>query len=164
MSDPLATYLHDHLAGSHFAIKLLESLHEQYRDEALGSFALALKADIKEDQDTLQEIIRYVGETHLDLSKIAGWVAERASQLKLHRADSDSGLGTFEALETLVLGIRGKLALWHALAQILKFDPRVAKFDYAALSARAEEQSARAEDQRLRLLSTTFAQKIAERT
>jgi hypothetical protein len=26
MSDALATYLHDHLAGSHFAIKLLSSL------------------------------------------------------------------------------------------------------------------------------------------
>ena len=26
MSDPLATYLHDHLAGSHFAVKLLDSL------------------------------------------------------------------------------------------------------------------------------------------
>jgi hypothetical protein len=26
MNDPLATYLHDHLAGSHFTITLLDSL------------------------------------------------------------------------------------------------------------------------------------------
>jgi hypothetical protein len=44
MSDPLAIYLHDHMAGSHFAIKLLESLHDQYKDEGLGQFALALCA------------------------------------------------------------------------------------------------------------------------
>jgi len=32
MSDALATYLHDHLAGSHFAINLL-SLSDRYKDE-----------------------------------------------------------------------------------------------------------------------------------
>jgi hypothetical protein len=30
MHDPLATYLHDHLAGSHFAIELLDSIEKQY--------------------------------------------------------------------------------------------------------------------------------------
>jgi hypothetical protein len=53
MNDHLATYLHDHLAGSHFAIKLLDSLHEQYKDEPLGKFAHAVCAEIKQDQDTL---------------------------------------------------------------------------------------------------------------
>jgi hypothetical protein len=36
MSDPLATYLHDHLAGSNFAIELLDSLRDQYSGEPLG--------------------------------------------------------------------------------------------------------------------------------
>jgi hypothetical protein len=58
MSGPLATYLHDHLAGSHFTIKLLESLHQQYRDGALGEFANALSADVQQDQKTLQKIKR----------------------------------------------------------------------------------------------------------
>jgi hypothetical protein len=41
ISDALATYLHDHLAGSLFAVKLLSSLSDQYEDEELGAFARA---------------------------------------------------------------------------------------------------------------------------
>jgi hypothetical protein len=54
MSDPLATYLHDHLAGSNFAIELLDSLRDQYSGEPLGRFAAALLIEIKEDQRTLR--------------------------------------------------------------------------------------------------------------
>ena len=85
MNDPLATYLHDHLAGSHFAIKLLESLHDQYKDEELGHFALGLCAEVKRDQDTLQQIIDHVGKATLDLTEVVGWVGEKASQFKLHQ-------------------------------------------------------------------------------
>src|SRR5277367_6438572 len=138
MSDPLATYLRDHLAGSHFAVKLLETLQEQYRDEELGWFALSLCAEIKQDQDTLQTIIDHVGKASLDLTEVAGWFAERASQFKLQRDASGGGLGTFEALETLTLDIRGKLALWRALPAILEVDRRVPEYDYPALAARAE--------------------------
>ena len=102
MSDPLATYLHDHMAGSHFAIKLLESLREQYSQESLADFARALESDVKQDQQTLQGIIDNVGKAHLDLTETAGWFAEKASQFKLQRDDSDGGIGTFEALETLM--------------------------------------------------------------
>src|SRR5271154_5152004 len=147
MSDPLATYLRDHLAGSHFAVKLLETLQEQYRDEELGWFALSLCAEIKQDQDTLQTIIDHVGKASLDLTEAAGWFAERASQFKLQR-DASGGLGTFEALETLTLGIRGKLALWRALPLVLKVDTRVPEYDYVALAARAEDQFARVDERR----------------
>jgi hypothetical protein len=40
------------------------------------------------------------------LTEAAGWFAEQASQLKLKRDDPSGGIGTFEALETLMLGIR----------------------------------------------------------
>ena len=42
MSDPLATYLHDHLAGAVHAIDLLESMRKQHMDEPLGRFAARL--------------------------------------------------------------------------------------------------------------------------
>jgi len=156
MNDPLATYLHDHLAGSHFAIKLLESLYEQYRDEPLGDFAQTLKADVTEDQATLQSIVDRVGEGHPDLTEAAGWFAEKASQLKLSRDHAESGLGTFEALETLTLGIRGKLSLWQALPLIREFDSRIPESDFQRLAARAEEQYQRVEAERLKLARTTF--------
>jgi hypothetical protein len=156
MSDPLATYLHDHLAGSHFAIKLLESLHDQYRDEELGKFALSLTAEVQYDQQILQRIADRVGTGHLDLTEAAGWLVEKASQWKLKRDDSDGGIGTFEALETLTLGIRGKLALWRALAIVRELDARVPDNDFEELSARAEHQYEEVEEQRLQLARTTF--------
>jgi len=159
VSDPLATYLHDHLAGSHFAVKLLDSLHDQYRDEELGKFAAALCADVKQDQDDLQEIVDQVGRAHLDLTEASGWFVEKASQLKLQRDNSGVGLGTFEALETLGLGIRGKWALWQALPVIREFDARIPDRDFEKLAARADEQYARVERQRIQLIRSSFQPK-----
>src|ERR1039458_4658281 len=104
MSDPLASYLHDHLAGSAFAIELLGSLRDQHGDTDLGGFAAAVLADVKEDQQVLQTIVDRVGKSHIDLKQATAWLAEKASQLKL-REDDTGGLGTLEALETLTLGI-----------------------------------------------------------
>jgi hypothetical protein len=156
MNDPLATYLHDHLAGSHFAVKLLNSLHDQYQDEELGEFALALRREVEQDQKTLEDIIGQVGEGHFDLMEAAGWLTEKASQFKLQRDDHGGGLGTFEALETLTLGIRGKLAFWQALPVIRQFDGRIPEHDFQLLAARAEDQYAGAEQQRLKVAADTF--------
>jgi hypothetical protein len=156
MSEALAIYLHDHLAGSRFAIELLKSLQEQYQDEPLGEFARILEIDIIADQVTLQKIIDRVGPAHFDLKEAAGWFAEKAAQLKLREDHASGGIGTFEAVETLVLGIRGKLALWHVMRVARTVDPRIPSLDFEKLAASAEEQSARVEKQRLQLAATTF--------
>jgi hypothetical protein len=112
--------------------------------------------DIKEDQEALQGIIERVGQTHLDWTETAGWFVEKASQLTLRRDETEPGIGTFEALETLTLGIRGKLALWQVLPVIRKVDSRIPDLDYGKLAERAEEQYARVEKRRLVLAATTF--------
>ena len=81
---------------------------------------------------------------------------EKAGQLKLKEDHASGGLGTFEALETLVLGIRGKLALWHVLPRARNLDPRIPSLDFDKLAASAEEQGARVEKQRLQLAAITF--------
>jgi hypothetical protein len=156
MSDSLATYLHDHLAGSNFAVELLESLRDRYRDKELGSFAQALLRDIKQDQQVLLNIIEQVGASHLDLKQVTGWLAEKASRLKLSH-DDPGGLGTFEALETLQVGIFGKHALWRVLALVVEMDPRVPRNDFAQLAAQAQEQIARVEEQRKQVAQSAFA-------
>src|SRR4051812_43189771 len=125
MSDPLATYLHDHLAGSKFAIDLIESLRAQYRGEPLGRFAAELLIEVEQDRDQLKKIADSVGEGAFDLKEAGAWIAEKISRLKL-RHDTCEGLGTFEALETLALGIWGKLSLWNTLRVISEFDSRLA--------------------------------------
>jgi hypothetical protein len=125
----------------------------------LGEFARGLKADVKQDQETLQKIIDSVGSTHLDLKEAAGWFAEKAAVFKLRGDHAAGGIGTFEALETLVLGIRGKLALWEVLPIARTVDMRIPNIDFEKLAASAEEQIARAETQRLQFATTTFTLK-----
>jgi len=156
MSDALPTYLHDHLAGSHFAIKLLVSLSDQYKDEDLGAFARSLAVDVKQDQETLQQIIEKVGQANLDLMEAVGWLMEQASRFKLQRDGAGQGIGTFEALETLSLGIQGKAALWSVLTVIREVDSRVPAYEFDKLIARAQDQYQRVEAQRLSLARATF--------
>jgi hypothetical protein len=155
MSDPLATYLHDHYAGSTFAVNLLESLNEQYAEEPLGRFGEALLAEIREDQDVLRELIERVGAPQFEIKDAAAWMAEKLSQFKLSR-DTGGPLGTLESLETLALGIHGKLALWNALAAISHLDERIRRLDFQSLANRASEQQARVERERLQAAQVAF--------
>jgi hypothetical protein len=162
MSDPLATYLQDHLAGSHFALELLDSLHDQFEHEELGKFAFALSVEIQHDQEVLVSIIERTGEERSALSQAAGWIGEKVSQLKLHRTQSNKELGAFEALETLTVGIQGKLALWRALAIIRSLDPRIPDLDFEALSAQALRQFERTDQHRLELIHDTFRPRVEQ--
>ena len=61
-----------------------------------------------------------------------------------------------EAMETLALGILGKLSLWQALALVAEFDERVRGENYRQLAARALEQHDRVEAYRLNMTRNTF--------
>jgi hypothetical protein len=67
-----------------------------------------------------------------------------------------TGLGTFEALEFLVLGIHGKLALWRALAILAQTDSRLADFDFEHLASRARTQEASVDALRLQIAPAVF--------
>jgi hypothetical protein len=63
MTDPLAVYLHDHLAG--------------FRGAPLGNFAAAILPEIEQDREVLKGIVDRLGEGHADLKEAAAWFAER---------------------------------------------------------------------------------------
>ena len=155
MNDPLATYLNDHLGGSSFAIELLESLRDGHIGQPLGVLAEKLLAEVLDDRKVLLQIAERVGTGSPDLKQAAGWIVEKVSRIKL-QSDSDGGLGVFESLETLALGILGKASLWRALSVLRQFDPRVATQDYDRLAQRAQSQHDRVEAHRLRLVPETF--------
>ena len=108
--DPLATYLHDHLAGATAAIILLEALHDEHIGKPLSQFATELLAEVEADRAVLQELADRLGAGSSTLQKAAAWLGVKVSRLKLGRRVAGD-LGTFEALETLGLGILGKQAL-----------------------------------------------------
>lgn len=153
MADPLAIYLHDHLAGSNFAIELFKSLRDKHRADPLGQLATTLLAEVEKDQAVLESIIDRIGKGAPDLKEVAAWLSEKVSRFKLRHGDA-SGLGTFEALETLALGVLGKIALWRTLDGLP--DTRVSGIDFEQLIARAQDQHARIEESRLQVARTVF--------
>jgi hypothetical protein len=148
MNDPLGTYLADHLAGAMHAIEVLKNIRSEYGEQPLGEFARNILKDVEADRDTLKELAERVGSGSSAVKEAAAWVAEKFSRLKLSH-DPANSIGTFEALEFLVLGIHGKLVLWRALAFVSSDDSRLQSMDYQRLIARAESQYARMEEHRL---------------
>jgi hypothetical protein len=155
MADPLAIYLHDHLAGATGAVDLLEAMQKRYHGEPLGEFAATMLVEIKDDRRALEELADRVGEGVDLLKETAAWISEKATRLKLRRG-APGGLDSFEALEFLGLGIQGKLALWTALNSIAPSDERLRGTDFALLIERARAQHARVEEQRLALAQTAL--------
>jgi hypothetical protein len=152
MADPLSTYLHDHLAGAEFAISLLEDMRDENAGEPLGRFAAELLGEIEADRKVLQGLAERVGSSAAPLKDAAAWVGEKASRLKLSRASGAAG--SFLELETLALGILGKLKLWKALESAA--DPRLAGAEFSHLAARAEAQHDPVEERRLQEARTVF--------
>lgn len=156
MNDPLGTYLHDHLAGARFGLELLEALCAEDNPPGVVHLAEKLRLEIEADRETLESIAKAI---ELDASRVkdaVGWLAEKASRLKLRRHSSTS-LGLFESLEALSLGILGKKALWDALSVVALSDPRLAGPDYGTLSVRAWQQHVRVEEKRLEVARELFA-------
>jgi hypothetical protein len=145
MNDPLAIYLHDHLAGSTVAVDLLQAMRRKHADEALGQFAATMLLEIQADRTILKNLADRIGAGSSQLKELSAWLSEKVSRFKLDRGPQ--GLGTFEALEFLALGVLGKLSLWRALA--VSTDGRLQGTDFDHLAARAQSQYAQIEDRRL---------------
>jgi hypothetical protein len=156
MSDSLATYVRDHLAGAVLAINLLEALRDQHASEPLGQFAAGLLSEVEADRAVLQGLAERVGAGSSRLKEAAAWLGEKVSRVKLRRRAA-GGLGTFEALEALALGILGKLALWRALGVMAVGDVRLAGIDFDHLAARAHAQHAQVEARRLDAARTALS-------
>jgi hypothetical protein len=157
MDDPLAVYLHDHLAGSSFAVELLEKLAAEFPGTLSGETARELLEQVLVDRATLEQLIAQVGKASPDLHDALGWIGERLSRFKLKHNDPE-GLGAFEAFEAISLGILGKRALWEAMQVRQSADSRVAGLDYPTLIARAEQQFQQANQCRLQLANGALSQ------
>ena len=155
MSNPLATYLRDHLAGATHALELLHWMKDEHKNDDLGAFAAALALEIQEDRNILNNLAEGLGAGSSTLKETGAWLSEKVSRLKL--ADHGAiNLGTFESLEFLMLGIHGKLGLWRALKSVADALEKFRDTDFARLIARAQAQEATVDSQRLTIARTVF--------
>ena len=156
MNDNVAAYLSDHLAGSVAAIELIDDLTNASEDESLKQFFSDLKRDIESDQEVLEQLIARAGESEGVVRKAAAWVSEKAARAKFKVAGEDfGGLGLVQALEILLLGIRGKELLWRALG--VSNGPALQDGDLTRLKQRAVEQQQRVEEKRLEAVKAAFS-------
>jgi hypothetical protein len=153
----LARYLNDHLAGSVAAIELVEHLAGISKGTERERFFVTLLGEIKDDQKVLKQLLRGLGETESKARKTAAWLTEKVGQAKLKLDDPGTGeLRLLEALDTLALGIQGKLALWRALAVAGDRVPQLRQLDLPQLELRARDQHNRVEAQRLEAARSAF--------
>jgi hypothetical protein len=147
-SEMLTTYLNDHLAGSVAALELVEYLlrHEKANRESYAT----LRTEIEEDQQTLRQLLAELGGKESQVRKAAAWLTEKLGQAKLRLDDQGAGeLRALEALETLGLGIQGKLSLWRALGSVAGTIPQLERLDLPRLQRRAVEQFERVDKLRI---------------
>lgn len=145
----LNVYLNDHLAGSDAAVELLSRLTETAdQDHLRAAFAL-LRSEIERDQTVLSDLIARVGGGESAVKRALGWLAEKATRVKLGTTEPGQTFALFESLEILALGIQGKRSLWRALSTVGDAEPALAGLDFDDLLRRADAQHAEVERWRL---------------
>jgi hypothetical protein len=145
----LSTYLNDHLAGSVAALELLEHLGKLHAGTETEGFVAELRADITADQNELQALMARLHISGSPPRKVAAWLAEKMSELKLRLDAPDNlALRRLEALEAVSIGIEGKRLLWLALDAAAEGVPQL-RMDYERLQRRAKDQRERVEEHRL---------------
>jgi hypothetical protein len=146
--DHLATYLNDHLAGSVTALEILDRLAEEASE--LSPFLARLKKEIEADRQHLVDLMARLHISQSRIRKASGWIAEKITEAKLEVDDQSGGLlRRLERLEAVVLGIDGKLALWHSLEAASSVNTQLLGPDYVLLAQRAREQRAGVEALRI---------------
>jgi hypothetical protein len=155
MSEPLATYVNDHLGGAQLAVQLLEAMQGQHKEQRFRDFAKVLLPEIQADDETLRSISAAIASSPSVVKQAGGWLLEKAARLKLgHTGSLDFSL--FESLEMLELGIFGKLCLWKALQVVALQDERLRDYDFKELIRRANQQGDQVEIERLTLAGSVF--------
>jgi hypothetical protein len=143
-------YLNDHLAGATLGSNLAEQIRDRHEGTPLGDIMRTIAAQVEEDRRTLIELMERMDVSRNPVKQATGWVAEKASRVKFSGVVSgEPDHGAFMALETLTLGVVGKLSLWQALEQVKGDYPALASADLEGLIARAQAQHGTLEQQRL---------------
>ena len=143
-------YLNDHLAGAMLGSDLAEQIQAQNHGTALGQLMESLAPQIEQDRQTLIELMQRLDSSKNPIKQATAWIAEKASRAKFSGMTSgEPQLGTFMALETLALGVRGKACMWKTLKQVAGQHPAIASMNLDELIDRARTQEDALERERL---------------
>jgi hypothetical protein len=146
----LDTYLNDHMAGATAGCNLAQMASEEHQTDEHGPFFSEIYAEISADKDTLQQLMDALG-VEASSSKTA--LAEVGSKLmgpKFTGGDDDA-LNAFVTVETLSIGVEGKVCMWKALKTVEADYAAFEQFSIDDLLARATSQREKLEAQRQKI-------------
>jgi len=146
----LDTYLNDHLAGATAGTNLARIAAEEHRSDEHGAFFGEIASEIAADYETLQQLMTAL---NVDESATKTALAEVGSKMMAPKFTSgdDDELNAFVTLETLSIGVEGKICMWKALKTVEADYPAFEQFDIDALLERATSQRTRLEAERQKM-------------
>jgi hypothetical protein len=158
----LDVYLNDHLGGAMLGSDLAEQIRKRSDGTPLGDQMAEIAPQIEEDRQTLIGLMEQLDVSKNPVKQASAWLAEKASRVKFGGASSgEPDFGLYMAVETLTLGVEGKMSLWKALKQIAADHPPLAAANLDELIARAQSQHDRLEEQRISLGRDILNEKVS---
>ena len=142
----LAAYLNDHLAGETHGLELAAQASVKHKGTPLGTFLLLLSWEFEEDRDSLLGLLGELGVRRNRVGVVLAGIAEKVRRVRL---PGSLPLSTLVELESLGLGISGKLEMWMWNALRSSVGDRVTGIDFDELAHRAEGQAEALERRRL---------------
>ncbi|MFI6336409.1 transaldolase [Streptomyces sp. NPDC050535] len=158
----LAIYLNDHLSGATAGLELFRRAAQAQKGRHDDAALTELAQLVKEDRDSLTQIMTDLGVSP-DHPKVAlGWLAEKAGRLKPNgHLFSRSPLSDVLEAESMLLGVLGKAACWRTLRVLAEADDRLHPEHLDTLLERAEHQSATLEEIRIAAATRTLNPRVA---
>ena len=153
MHSLLAIYLRDHHAAGAEGTRVARRVALAAEHDSGNDDLRRVASEIREDLITLEGIMRRLGVEPDRTKDTLSRIAERVGRLKLNgRILRRSPLSDLLELETLVVGITGKQALWVSLRNV----PAVQGEQLDQLLERAEEQKRVVENARVKAARRSF--------
>lgn len=143
----LETYLTDHLAGATAGVNLAEMAAQEHRSDEHGPFFGEIASEIKADYEQLERLVDELGTERSAMKTAAAEIGSKMMAPKFTGGDDE--LNAFITLETLSLGVEGKLCMWKALKLIADSNATLQGFAIDELLERAQSQRDRIEAKRL---------------
>src|SRR5438067_6553536 len=99
------------------ALELLEHWVRVHDGEQLVDFFRDIKAEVRQDQEKLREVMHSLGIEESNVRQAGAWAAEKVGRGRLRIAgDEPRSVGLMLTWEWPSMGVAGKILLGHALA------------------------------------------------
>lgn len=152
----LDVYLTDHLAGATAGVNLAQMAAQEHRADEHGAFFGEIASEIKADYDELERLIDEIGTDRSATKTAAAEIGSKMMAPKFTGGDDDD-LNAFVSLETLSIGVEGKLCMWKALRLVQDSNATLQSFELDELIERAQSQRDRLEAKRLEVAPQALA-------